>query len=267
MIDPWLGIALVLGTLGALLAALSRTSDRHPELARKAVHVGMGFAVLTFPWLFAHPWPVLVLAAATMPAFIALRLAGARRFAIGRTLHAVERPSLGEIHYVLGTCAVFVLAAGSALLYCVPLLVLAFADTAAALVGARCGRRTFNGGKTLEGSLACCAVAGCCTWGVLALVVPAPAGELAATAALVALVAAAMEALGPRGLDNLLVPLGTFAALDASGVAELAASGKHGVGAAIALVAAAALVALVALAALPVARQPARAATPGGEAR
>jgi hypothetical protein len=122
----------------------------------------------------------------------------------------------------------------------------------------------FIGGKTLEGSLACFAVAWCCTWGVLVLVVPAPAGELAATAALVALVAAAMEALGPRGLDNLLLPLGTFAALDASGVAELAAPGNHGVGAAISIVAAAAL---VALAALPVARQPACATAPGGDAR
>jgi phytol kinase len=269
MTDPWLGIALVLGALGVLLAALSRTSDHHPELARKAVHVGMGFAVLTFPWLFARPWPVLVLAGVTTLAFIGLRLAGARRFAVGRTLHAVERPSLGEIHYVLGTCAVFLLAAGSALLYCVPMLVLAFADTAAALVGARYGRRTLLDGKTLEGSLAFCAVAWGCIWGVLVLVVPAPAGELAVSAVLVALMATAMEALGPRGLDNLLVPLGTFVALDASGMAELVVPGSRGVGVAIALVAAAALMALAALAALalPVARQPARATAPGGAAR
>ncbi|MDH5286441.1 MAG: hypothetical protein OEX23_07375 [Betaproteobacteria bacterium] len=263
MIDPWLGIALVLATLGALLAILSRTSARHPELARKSVHVGMGLAALTFPWLFAEPWPVLLLAGATIPAFVALRLAGPRRFAIGRTLHAVERQSLGEIHYALGTCAVFVLAAGDALLFCIPMLVLAFADAAAALVGTRIGRRALVGDKTLEGSAAFCAFAWCCTAAALSLVVPAPPAELVATAAFVAVVATAMEAIGPRGLDNLLVPLGTCAALHGSGVAELAAAGSGGAGAAIALVS---VIALVALAALAAALQPVRAAVPGGEA-
>ena len=55
MTHPLLGMALVLLTLGALLAALTlyrRVGAPHPELLRKLLHVGMGLTTLLFPFLF-----------------------------------------------------------------------------------------------------------------------------------------------------------------------------------------------------------------------
>ena len=62
--NPWLGIAILVAILLAMLGVLRVVRDRfapHPELMRKMAHVGLGLSVLTFPWLFRSPWPVVVM--------------------------------------------------------------------------------------------------------------------------------------------------------------------------------------------------------------
>ena len=217
MIGSWLGIALVLVIFGALLAVLGRTSYRHhPEVARKALHVGMGLVTLSFPWLFSRTWPVLLLACVTLLILLGLRARCLMARNFGRALNGVARASHGEIWFVLGTCAVFMLAAGDALIFCVSMLILTFADAAAALAGTWSGRHRYpawQGEKTAAGSAAFFVVALCCTYLPLALLAPGAGIEHLITAVLVAGMTTILEAVAGRGLDNLLVPVGAYAAL------------------------------------------------------
>lgn len=250
MIDPWLGIGLVLVILGALLAALGRMSHRHhPEVARKTLHVSMGLVTLSFPWLFARTWPVLLLACLSILAFLALRAYPALKLRIGPAIHRVSRASLGEMHFVLGTGAVFVLSAGDALMFCIPMLVLTLADAAAALIGTWYGRHRFaayHGQKTVEGSAAFFVVALGCVYLPLSLLTPAQGAEHAAVAVFVAAIATGLEATAGRGLDNLIVPVGAYVALKASGLSgSLSAAGGSEPAASIALLSATALIALI----------------------
>ena len=57
---PNVGVVGMLGLLVVVLAALNVCRKRfslHPELLRKLVHISIGLVTLTFPWIFAEPWP------------------------------------------------------------------------------------------------------------------------------------------------------------------------------------------------------------------
>lgn len=219
-IQPGVGVGIVLVTLGATLACLHRASHRRdPEAIRKALHVIMGALTLSFPWLFLDLWPVLLLAACALAILSALRCNRRLRASLGRVLFGVSRTSCGEIYFVLGTAAVFVLAAGNALLFCIPMLLLTFADAAAALVGTCYGRHRYADGgaqKSLEGSGAFFTVGLLCAWFPLMLFTTLSGPQVVMVALCVALAATILEAVSSRGLDNLLVPLGAFVVLEAS---------------------------------------------------
>jgi phytol kinase len=76
MVNPLLGIALVLAVLAGLMGGLrlyQTLAAPHPELVRKLLHMGMGLTTLSLPWLFDAAWPVLVLAGLSVVALAALR--------------------------------------------------------------------------------------------------------------------------------------------------------------------------------------------------
>ena len=149
--NPWFGIVAVVLILGSLMLGLRWFKQRyapHPELVRKLLHIGMGLTTLTFPWLFDRPWPVLVLVGLTVPAMLSLRYSGRLKQQLGHIIGGVKRDaSLGEIYFPLGVAGVFILAGGDPLLFTVPILFLALADAAAALVGVRYGQTHYS---TLE---------------------------------------------------------------------------------------------------------------------
>jgi phytol kinase len=205
-----LGIAFVLVALAALFAVAGwlRSNGRiAPEHARKLVHVGLGLVCLTFPWLFHDARPVLGLAALAVAALAAVRLLEPLRVRFGCALHGVARRSYGEFAFVAGVVAAFLLAHGDALAFDVPVAVLTFADSIAALVGTRFGFHrfhTFEGTKSLEGSAAFFLVAVICIAGPLLLTGnPAALPIALGASAILTLV----EASGYAGLDNLLIPV------------------------------------------------------------
>lgn len=216
----WFGIALILISLIGLLATLSwykRTFSPHPEVARKLLHIGMGLAMLPVPWLFDATWPALVLVVVTAPALLALRTARLRG-SWGAVLCGVgRRQSLGEIYFVGGVAALFFLTGDDPLRFSIPILLLALADAAAALVGIRYGRRhytTFDGDKTLEGSLAFLIAAFLCIQIPLLLFSPLQSVETLLIALLLSLLLMMIEAVAWRGLDNLFIPIFGFLLLD-----------------------------------------------------
>jgi len=217
MISPLTGIALVLAVFGGLFAALRVASRKfNPELVRKLMHVGMGLVTLSFPWLFHAAWPVLVLAGTASILLLSVRVSSVMKREFGGVLHAVGRESFGEFFYTIGVAVLFVLSHGDPLLYCVPLLTLTFADATAALIGARYASVRFatpDGIKSLEGSIACFAVAFLCVHVPLLLFSPIGRLESLLIALILGLLVMLVEAVAWRGLDNLTIPLAGFALL------------------------------------------------------
>lgn len=212
-ISPWWSAATVAALLPAsmgLLSAMRRRDMLAAEPARKLLHVEMGLVTLSFPWLIGQTEVVLVLALLATAWFIGVRRCAALRAIFGGVLDGVGRHSWGEVYFTVGACLTFLLAAGNTLRYCLPMAILVFADTAAALAAPRDPARRHSigiNGKSVEGCAAFVAVALVCAIVALSL---RPEGSLAQTfsvALLLALDTAVLEVLGRHGADNLLIPV------------------------------------------------------------
>jgi dolichol kinase len=208
--NPWLGIFAVLAFLGALIGALVFFRGRlGPELSRKAVHVGMGLVCLSFPWIFRESWPVIVLAALAIIGLATVRVIPFLRKDVGAVLGGVERESLGEFYFPLAVAAVFLLAGGDALLYMIPILTLAVADSVGALVGVRYGfarYRTDEGLKSAEGSVAFFIAAFLSCHVPLILFSQTGRAETLLIGLTTGFVVMLLEAISWRGQDNLIIP-------------------------------------------------------------
>jgi phytol kinase len=224
MSDPWIGIMLVLATFTALFVVFSLIGPLlAPEVLRKSLHITMGLTTLSFPWLFQSKWPVILVIALCTLAFIALHAGMPLLRRLRQALSRVKRASVGEFCFVAATAMLFLLASKDPVLYCIPMLLLTLADAAAALVGTAFGRHRFAtmwDYKSIEGSAAFFVTAFVCIAVPLAWFTPATAAEAIAVAALIALATTVLEAAIGGGVDNLLVPLGAFAAIKATGLTQ-----------------------------------------------
>ena len=216
MIPVWLGIVGVLAALGLLLGGVRWYQARFappPEIPRKLVHVAMGLIVLSFPWVFAERWPVVVLGVLATGALLAVRFVRVLRRGVGSVLHSVERQSLGELAFPASVALVFWLANGNAVAYVVPVLMLALADATAAVIGIRYGVVRFattEEPKSLEGSVAFFVVAFLSALVPLLLMTDIGRAEVLLIATILGLLIAMIEAVSWHGLDNLFVPVGTY---------------------------------------------------------
>jgi phytol kinase len=201
-------LVLVLGE------ALHRRLAVPAEWTRKLVHVLMGLVAAAFPWLFDRAQPV-VLVCAIFAALLGATLVASRL----PSIHRVGRRTAGALWYPLAVAVVFAESRDRPELYVASILVLAFADPAAAVVGRSYGETRFGtarDAKSLEGSLAFLAIA----WAILssALALTTPLGSAAALAwgLAIAIVLAGAEAVAPAGSDNVLVPIGALVCLRAA---------------------------------------------------
>lgn len=242
MIHPFIGMALVLTGLGGLLlvaAELHRRQWLVAELTRKLVHVGMGLVVLPFPWLFHESWPVIILGGLAVITLLVVRLLPTWRQRIGNALYSVARESFGEIYFTLAVVIVFMLARGEPMLFVVPILILALADSIAALVGMRYGAThytTLDGRKSAEGSGAFFIVAFLSCHLPLLLFTDVGHTESLLIGLTLGLLVTLLEAIAWRGLDNLFIPLGSLVLLKAYLTLDATDLGVH-LGVAVALVA------------------------------
>jgi phytol kinase len=209
--DLIFAIAAVVGAYLALFASaelLHRRGGWSAQVTRKLVHVVGCLIALPLPLLFAHPWPVWILAVA----FMGLMMV-AGKLGLLPSVHGVERISVGAQVYPLGIALAFTVTEGAG--YVVTLLALGISDTAAWAVGTRLGTYQFairGAVRTIEGSLAALV----CTMGITGLTLslagtPVPLAALAGLG--VGSTVALAEALTPYGIDNVTIPLAAAAAL------------------------------------------------------
>lgn len=244
-----LATACVFAACNALLLLVS-TLRAHlncrPETTRKLLHLGMGLIALTFPFIFHSALPVLLingtfLLLLTAQSTVGQRFLSAMRLRAGAFLppeqprstrtslyrrsqndwhhltSRVNRKTAGEFYFPLAIALLFLLTGNDPLLFCIPVLILTIADSAAALIGCHYGHhayRTAAGRKSVEGSAAFFLSTFLLTQLPLLLFTSLSPTTAIVIAAFLALTMTIVEALSWNGLDNLLLPLASFALLN-----------------------------------------------------
>ena len=228
--SPWIGILIAIGAFFGLIAGCriwAQPLGLSSELSRKIIHIGMGLICTCFPLFFSALWPVLLLAAIALLILVMIRLLPALKNSIGATLHGINRPSLGEIYFPVAVTTVWIVSSNRPLFYSLSILVLALADSFAALVGTRYGQRRYTtkeGYKTWEGSFFFFLVTFLCLHIPLLLLTETGRAESLLLALLIGVLVTIIEAVSWRGLDNLFIPISVCIFLNAyqqAGVQQL----------------------------------------------
>jgi phytol kinase len=209
----WLAVILVAAWLGAILGIaewLYRQRSASSEGGRKIVHIGAGQVMLLAWWLAIPGW--VIQAAAVLAGAIAI---ASYNLPILPSVNSVGRHSWGTLFYAIsiGVLTTWFWPLGRPEFAVLGILVMAWGDGMAAIVGQRWGRHRYRVGgiqKSWEGSLAMAWVSA-----IVAIAILRGAGTAFApallTGTIVALFATTLELLSWRGIDNLTVPLGSAA--------------------------------------------------------
>ncbi len=172
------------------------------ELGRKFVHITVGTFVAFWPFYMSFR-AIQIIALIFLPVLIV-----SRRFNMLRSIHTIDRRSLGEILFAVGI-GVTSLIAKSHWVFAIAILHLSLADGFAAVVGKQWGKATrykvFGHEKSLVGTgtfwlISCCLLLVLMTTGTirplsLALLLTLP------------IASALLENVAILGFDNIFVPL------------------------------------------------------------
>jgi len=208
------GVLIVLGSVMIITRLCSKNLT--PEISRKIIHITMGCVALSFPYIFVYRQSVVCLGVIAIAALLFMRNNKVLREGVGTALLGVPRKTFGEIYFVISIVIVFVLHK-SAFEYLIPISVLTFADSAAALIGTSYGRTNLaqkqEDAKSSEGSVIFFIVAFLCTLVPLQLMTEVGRAEVLVISFLIGLLAAMIETVSTNGNDNLLLPLLTYSFL------------------------------------------------------
>ena len=185
------------------------------EYTRKFVHIGTGLLSMFFPILLSSHWEVLILCSSFA---VILLLSFKLKFL--QSVNAIERKSFGSLCYPAAVYFSFltysivksrgVSTLHPLLFYYLPILIMAFCDPVAALVGKKYPIRTYKVGtgmKSIGGSSSFLAVAI-----ILTLVLMFSFQSefsfwlLLITALLTSVCTMLVEAISPHGFDNFTIP-------------------------------------------------------------
>ncbi len=203
-------IFVFLVVIVAIAEKLNQIITDDKELTRKVVHIGIGNVILLAWWLQIPT--VIGIAAATIAAtmnFIAYFIP------ILPSINSVGRRSFGTFFYAIsiGVLIAWFWPQHLPQYTAIGILIMAWGDGMAAIMGQRFGQHTYQVlgiTKSWEGSLAMAGASFLVTWPIL-FSLEGNIWHSGFVAAIVALVAASLEAFSKLGIDNLTVPIGSAA--------------------------------------------------------
>ena len=216
-----LDFVVAMGVLVLLCSVIlvSKYFSKHltPEGARKIIHVTMGCVALSLPFIINYRLTIVFLGIVAIILLLFLRIHKGLRLGVGTALLGIERKSLGDIYFVISIVIVFLLHK-STFEYIIPIAILTFADSVAALVGINYGRYNMaqhdqEAPKSREGSIMFFLVAFICALVPLQLMTEIGRAEVLLISALIGIVATGIEVISRHGNDNLLLPLLTYSIL------------------------------------------------------
>jgi len=219
MVIEWTSILFVVSLLLlslAIIKIIESKTDINGEIKRKLFHMSMGLVMLTFPHIFKSVISVGVLGVLAIIVLLALKYTKLKN-SLGTILYSVDRESLGEIFFVISVFSIFYLSKGNNVLYSVPILILTFADSTAALIGKNYGKKNIaelnEDAKSIEGSFMFFMVAFMATLVPLLLFTTVGREETLIISTIIGFNVALIEMISHTGNDNLLIPLTTYAFL------------------------------------------------------
>ena len=183
------------------------------EVTRKFVHLASGIIAIPLPWIIESPLTVALLCIGFM-----VLMTVSRRRGLLPSVQSVTRQSRGDIYFPLAILLTFFIAhhTQQPAYYAIALLVLAVADSSAALIGLNYGRKRFlvqQEAKSIEG----CGLFFLTTFTIvhigLSLLTELEPAAAILSALYVALLVTCVESLCLSGTDNLFIPLSTIAIL------------------------------------------------------
>lgn len=202
---PLGAVFIYLGVLVAIADILSRLLPNDPELTRKVVHIGSGNVIL-LAWWFSISREVIISAAIIAGAIAIISY----MIPILPSIESVGRKSFGTLFYAI---SIGILTAcfwqNSPQYTVIGILIMAWGDGAAAIIGQRFGQHTYQIGqitKSWEGSSAMAAASFMVTELVL-LSLEGNTWQILIISLIVALISTVLEAFSKFGIDNLSVPL------------------------------------------------------------
>ena len=217
MVIEWAGIAFVLVILLLSMLVIKLVDKKvklHPEIKRKSFHITMGLVMLTFPYIFTSPISAFVVGVIALVTLFIIKNTKLKS-SIGEVLYGVDRESLGEVFFAISVVLIFYLSKGNKILYSIPILILTFADSTAALIGKNYAKKNLaemnEDAKSIEGSFMFFIVAFMSTLVPLLLFTQVGREETLIISTIVGFNVALIEMISHTGNDNLLIPLTTFA--------------------------------------------------------
>lgn len=217
MIIEWksiLFVAIMLVFILILIKLIDKKFKLDGEVKRKIFHVSMGLIMLTFPYIFSYSLSVGILGIIAIIFLYLLKNTKLKEI-LGTALYSVERESMGEIFFAISVFIVFYLSNGNKILYSIPILILTFADTTAALIGKNYGKKNLaklnEDAKSIEGSFMFFMVAFMATLVPLLLYTQVGREECLIISTIVGFNVSLIEMISHTGNDNLLIPLTTYA--------------------------------------------------------
>jgi phytol kinase len=199
---PFIISCSLLGLVGLAANWLARSRAVKPEMARKMVHVALGLLIAFTSYFASEAWTGMFIGL-VLSAVIVAKLLG-----MFVSLRKVGRQSHGEIYFLLGAIIALLLSETQSA-FVVGILVLSLSDSIAALIGEKFGLhkyQVFGEFKSLEGSLTFWLTASLIT---LVYVIAGPESIINdwLLVAILPIVLTFTEAVSPRGLDNLTIPI------------------------------------------------------------
>jgi uncharacterized protein (TIGR00297 family) len=216
----WITFGLIFCGLGLFIAVAEVLRSRFngsPEITRKLVHIATGVLICFTPQLFVSGIPPMLLASAFMIInFTAVRMG------LLKGIHGTNRVSFGTVYYPFSFFILILLSWEKAPAYLsISMLILAFADAAAAIVGENLKAPHVyyltSDKKSIEGSATMFIVTWLVAYVGMNMFLPPETVMLLPASVLALAIAAfvtAWEAISSQGVDNLTIPLSAGFVLD-----------------------------------------------------
>ncbi|MGZ5302506.1 MAG: phosphatidate cytidylyltransferase, partial [Bacteroidia bacterium] len=183
------------------------------EFTRKYVHVASGLITLLFPLYLDNHWYVLLLCSS-----FAILLLGSMRLGLLKAINAVERKTWGSVAFPAAVYGCYLAFAwsGKVIFFYQPILIMAFADPVAALVGKKWPKGLYKIGaerKSLSGSSAFFIIAFIISFALLKYDDYLDLTHIIFASFASALLTAFTEGISRKGMDNITIPVAALIVL------------------------------------------------------